>query len=316
MRFAIISDIHGNLPALDAVIDDAGRNGVGFFIFAGDYCISNPYPNKCIARIREIRDKYIVRGNEEKYLENLVGKDPATWTDGQMQVSYWCYQNISADNLQYLLSQPNRIELTYGNRSLYLSHALTDFIEDEKYEGWGSSIWAAERYGDKFIGRDTLREDINTEISQDTRFQERLQTLPEGIYIFGHTHVQWSYQTEDRRHIFINPGSCGLPLDCVREGVPYTILELSDSGAVNVRERRVPFDFEKYVQSFERSDQYKKANVWSKVNVKELEKRREHMTFFLRFVEEYAQKIGDTQRPFSVPTWEQAFAQWEKTDGE
>ncbi len=316
MKFAIISDIHGNLPALDAVIDDAGRNGVKFFIFAGDYCISNPYPNKCITRIREIRDKYIVRGNEEKYLENLVGKDPATWTDGQMQVSYWCYQNISADNLQYLLSQPNRIELTYGNRSLYLSHALTDFIGDGEYEGWmETTVWAAERYGDRFIGRDTLREDIHTEISRDTRFRERLQTLPEGIYIFGHTHVQWSYQTEDGRHIFINPGSCGLPLDCIREGVPYTILELADSGAVNIKERRVPFDLEKYVQSFKQSDQYKKANVWSRVNVKELEKRREHMTFFLRFVEEYAQKIGDTQRPFSVPTWEQAFAQWEKTDG-
>lgn len=44
MEFAIISDIHGNLPALEAVIDDAGRNGVGCFIFVGDYCISNPYP--------------------------------------------------------------------------------------------------------------------------------------------------------------------------------------------------------------------------------------------------------------------------------
>lgn len=64
-----------------------------------------------------------------------------------------------------------------------------------------------------------------------------------------------------------------------------------------------------------RSDQHKKANVWSRVIAKELEKRREHLTFFLRFAEEYAWKIGDSQRPFSVPTWERAFAEWEKTDG-
>lgn len=35
-------------------------------------------------------------------------------------------------------------------------------------------------------------------------------------------------------------------------------------------------------------------------------------TFFLQFVEEYAQKIGDSQRLFSVPTWEQAYAAWDK----
>lgn len=43
MRFAIVSDIHGNLPALNAVIDDAENNNIDSFIFAGDYYISNPY---------------------------------------------------------------------------------------------------------------------------------------------------------------------------------------------------------------------------------------------------------------------------------
>lgn len=311
MKYAIISDIHGNMPALDAVLEDAEKSGVDSYIFAGDYCISNPYPNECISRIRAIANKYVVRGNEEKYLEKLVGQDPATWTDGQMQVTYWAYQNISADNLQYLLSQPAQIQLTYQNRVLYLTHASSDFIGDGEYRNW-STGQVARRYGDSFISRDTLREDICKDLSQDNQFQGMLRTLPEGIYIFGHTHVQWSYRTEDGRHIFINPGSCGLPLDCIREGVPYTILELSGSGEADVEERRVPFDTEAYVQSFQKSDQFKKANVWSRVNVKELLQRREQMTFFLQFVEEYAQKIGDSQRPFSVPTWEQAFAVWEK----
>ena len=311
MKFAIISDIHGNLPALDAVIEDAEKSGVDSFIFAGDYCISNPYPDECFSRIRAIANKYVVRGNEEKYLEKLVGQDPTAWTDGQMQVTYWAYRNISADNLQYLLSQPARIQLTFQRRVLYLTHASSDFIRDGEYRNWGTAQ-VAMRYGDRFISRDTLREDICKDLSRDSRFQGMLRTLPEGIYIFGHTHVQWSYRTKDGRHIFINPGSCGLPLDCIREGVPYTILELSDSGEANVEERRVPFDIEAYVQSFQKSDQFKKANVWSRVNVKELEQRREQMTFFLQFVEEYAQKIGDSQRPFSVPTWEQAFAAWER----
>ena len=85
MRFAIISDIHGNLPALNAVLADAEKNGADSYIFVGDYCLSNPYPDECITRIRELKNKYVIRGNEERYLENLVGKDQSTWTDGQMQ---------------------------------------------------------------------------------------------------------------------------------------------------------------------------------------------------------------------------------------
>lgn len=82
MRFAIVSDIHGNLPALNAVIEDAEKNDIDSFIFAGDYCLSNPYPDECISRIRNLDNKYSIRGNEEKYLERLIGKDPNTWTDG------------------------------------------------------------------------------------------------------------------------------------------------------------------------------------------------------------------------------------------
>lgn len=52
MRFAIVSDIHGNLPALNAVIEDAGKNSIDTFIFVGDYCLSNKESHfKCAGAI-------------------------------------------------------------------------------------------------------------------------------------------------------------------------------------------------------------------------------------------------------------------------
>ena len=42
MKYAVISDIHGNLPALEAVMEDAARKGAGRYLFAGDYSISGP----------------------------------------------------------------------------------------------------------------------------------------------------------------------------------------------------------------------------------------------------------------------------------
>lgn len=312
MKFAIISDIHGNLPALNAVIKDAESENIDTFIFAGDYCLSNPFPDECISRIRGISKKYVILGNEENYLKNLVGKNQSTWTDGQMQISYWCYRNISTENRSYLLSLPKQIEFSCNEVSLHIAHSLTNFIGDSEHQEWRSSK-VAERYGDKCISQDVIQKDINSDLKKAKKFQEKLATLEDGIYIFGHSHSQWSFRSEDGKKILINPGSCGLPLDCVEYGVPYSILDISDTENVMVEERRVPFDKEKYLETFINSKQFIEANVWSKVIKKELETCREYLSFFLRYVEDYAMKIGDERRPFTVSTWERGFELWEES---
>ena len=45
MKYAIISDIHGNLPALKAVLEDAKNQNITHYLFAGDYCLSWPWSN-------------------------------------------------------------------------------------------------------------------------------------------------------------------------------------------------------------------------------------------------------------------------------
>lgn len=312
MRFAIISDIHGNLPALDAVLEDAEENGADSYIFVGDYCLSNPYPNECITRIRELNNKYVIRGNEERYLENLVGKDQSTWTDGQMQISYWNYQNISRDNLEYILSLPTRLSLLIGDVTLQIAHSSEEFIGDAEGRIFGPAK-VAKRYQDRLITSETFGGDIRKCLVEDAAFRNAWEVLADGVYIFGHTHLQWSYQSKDGRKVLLNPGSCGLPLDCVEGGMPYTLLDISDMGDITVEERRVPFDRKAYLECFRESDQFAKANVWSKVILKELKTAREHLTFFLQNVEKYAVEIGDNQRPFSVPTWEQGFARWQES---
>lgn len=70
---------------------------------------------------------------------------------------------------------------------------------------------------------------------------------------------------------------------------------------------------EEYIEILWKSEQFIKANVWSKVIIRELKTKREHMFLFLGFAEEYAIKIGDNQRPFSISTWEKAYELWENT---
>lgn len=311
MKFAVISDIHGNLPALDAVMADVEKENVDTYIFVGDYCISHPYPDECIAKIRSLDKKYAVRGNEEQYLENLIGKDRSDWTDGQMQISYWCYQKIKPDNLRYLLSLPAEIELIDNGVWLHIAHSSEAFIGKCEYRDW-STAGVAARYKDEWIMQEALEADIRDYFNHHEQFQEVFSRLENGIYIFGHSHVQWSYQSGDGKKILLNPGSCGLPLDCIKEGVPYTILAVTEEGNVVIEERRAAFDKEKYITLFRQSEQFQKAAVWSNIIVKELETTREHMRFFLNYVENYAGKIGDTKRPYSVSTWEKAFELWQE----
>ena len=74
MKFAILSDVHGNAPALRMVLEDAAKRGIDRLIVAGDYCLSG------------------------------------AWTDGQMQISYWYYRNIRKENLDFVLSLPHTAE--------------------------------------------------------------------------------------------------------------------------------------------------------------------------------------------------------------
>lgn len=311
MRFAIISDIHGNLPALETVLEDAKNNNIDNFIFVGDYCLSNPYPNECIQRMRDLDTKYIIRGNEEKYLENLIGKDQTMWTDGQMQISYYCYRAISADNLDFLLSMPNMLNLTYNDVALHAAHSSSAFIDDCEHKEWSTSQ-VAKRYTNMNVTSDSFRADICHYFDNNYKFQQIFTQLEQGIYIFGHSHIQWSYQSKDGKTILINPGSCGLPLDGITGSIPYTILDILDATNIIVEERRIPFDMDEYINILIKSDQFLKANVWSKIIIEELRTSREHLFFFLRFVEQYAEKIGDMRRPFALDTWENAYKLWAK----
>ena len=311
MKLAVISDVHGNLPALETVLKDAKSNCVDNYIFVGDYCLSNPYPNECIQAIRDLDNKYVIRGNEEKYLENLIDKDQNMWTDGQMQISYYCYRAVSSDNLNFLLSMPAALSLTFNNVNLHAAHSSQEFIEDCEHKEWSSSK-VAKRYANRNVTAASFRTDLCDYLDNYNKFQHLFAKLEHGIYLFGHSHIQWSYQSKDGKTTLINPGSCGLPLDCVTEGIPYSILDISDSGTVTVDERRIPFDTDTYIDTLKNSDQFQKATVWSKIIIEELRSSREHLFFFLKFVEQYAEKIGDTRRPFAVDTWENAYQLWEK----
>ena len=63
---AIIYDVHGNLPALEAVLADASQAGAARFVLGGDYALFGPWPAETVERLREL-DATWIRGNGERW---------------------------------------------------------------------------------------------------------------------------------------------------------------------------------------------------------------------------------------------------------
>lgn len=305
MKYALISDIHGNYPALCAVLADAQKENVDKYIFIGDYYMCLPYPNQVIDTIKNHSNAYFVRGNEEDRIEMLSAKDKSTWIDGQFQALYWYYDEISTDNKNFLIGLPRKALI---DGCLHISHWSSEFIGNVEMESF-STHKLNQYFGGITPTRTEILTFITEKLQSDDTFNKNLYTLDDGIYIFGHSHIQWYKQYNNK--YFINPGSCGFPIDFTG-GAPYTILDITND-EISIDERRIMYDESKCINDLRNSSLYQHEKVWNEIIIKEFETHTDLLMSFLLYVEEYANKINDRIRPYSKETWTKAYSEWEKS---
>ena len=299
MKYAVISDIHGNLPALELVLADARLHGADQLLFAGDYCTSAPWGSKVADRLRSLPNAKWVRGNEETLLHMPQGDD------GQFQVTYWSARQLRPDQLAWLDSLPEQLTLKCEDVLIHMAHSSQAFIGNAEMERctWKLPLL----YPEGPVSRERFLADTRKMLEKSAEFQEKLCLLPKGVYLFGHTHSQWHAQFGG--HLFINPGSCGLNLDCSDFAAVYTLLTI-ENGRCTVQERRIPYDAETLIRHVKQSEQYRAARVWTEIIFEEWRSCRERVSFFLHHTRAYAESICDDRRPFAADTWERAYEQW------
>ena len=303
MKYAVIADIHGNYPALKLVLADALAQGAEGFLILGDYCVSAPWPGEVLETIARLENAYIVRGNEEDYLQVPEGDD------GQFEISRWCKHALRAEQIEWACGLPKQIDFQCEGVNIHMAHNAEPFVGQAK-AGNFSTYDVVMRYPEGIVSRERLLQDVREVLGKDEEFTGNLQKLPGGVYLFGHTHVQWHLQTA--KHLLINPGSCGLALDGGEFGAPYTLLTV-ENGVASVEERRVKYDVHELIAQVKATSQYREAHIWSEVIFREWRTCREKVGFFLEFVGKYACSIGDTRRPFAKDTWCAAYEEWKKT---
>jgi predicted phosphodiesterase len=126
MKIALISDIHGNIFALDAVLDDAKQNGADTYVFVGDYIFDMPFSNEVTERIRALQTTssvHVIAGNKEARLTGYISADKTAWTYEQMGAVYQAFRELKTDNLDWLKSLPDSLTIQLpGNRKLLALH--------------------------------------------------------------------------------------------------------------------------------------------------------------------------------------------------
>ena len=300
MRYAIISDVHGNAPALRLALADAAAQDAEGYLLAGDYCISAPWASEVIAILRGLPNAHVIRGNDEAHLDVGPGED------AQFAASRWCMSTLSPEDKAWLDALPETLDFTLEGVPVHMAHSSQAFIGKCLHERFRTSVLPG-FYPDGPVSRETLLRDFRALWEKDD-FRKHIHSLDTGVYIFGHNHIQ-TWSDFDGR-LLVNPGSVGLPLEGGDFGAPYTLLTIEE-GRVCVEERRVPYDVEALIAQAKATGQYQAARVWSEIIFSEWRTCREKVYQFLHHCQRYAESISDPRRPFAPDTWETAYAQWE-----
>lgn len=212
-RLAVISDVHGNLGALEAVLADVAARGIARVINLGDDAGKGPRGSAVVDRLREVCAAH-VRGNWDDFLEQV----PDDGDDGLV----WWRDELRADQRAWLAAKPLSHDLLLSGRRVRLFHASTTSVHTR-------------------VRRYHTREEFHGMFAAT----ELTGPGPEpGVVGYGDIH-QAFVDVHQGRTLF-NAGSVGNPID---EPVPvYAILEgVPDSpepAPFSIQHVRVPYDVE------------------------------------------------------------------------
>ncbi len=300
MKLAVISDVHGNYPALAKVIEDAVTYGVDRFVFIGDYIFDLPYSDEVVREIRKLDNAYVIAGNKEGYLKELSKQDQRDWVYNQMGAVYQTYRELSGEVMEYLLGLEENcyVPLSSG-KMLYATHFFDGIITSKTK--CSSSDYHRRMLLKPFTHEEFLS-DFDELINQDT-FRNAIDQINASVIVFGHNHLQ-GYGYCDGK-LVVNPGSCGQPLDFNIDAA-YSIVEETACG-FNVIERRVAYDIESVISHAERSEVCQHGKIWSELVFLAMRTGRDWFGMFFKIAREIASAKGEKGQFFSNETWEETY---------
>jgi predicted phosphodiesterase len=178
-RLAILADVHGNLPALEAIVADLEREAVDHVVVAGDLINLGPCSAEVVDYVHE-RRWAVIRGNHEYYLlDYLTPRAPAAWDDpARWSMLHHSYRELGGGRRRRIAAWPDTLSLRFPDGPpILVAHG----VPRSPWEG---------------IGR----------LSSDAEIAEHLRDVAEPVVVIGHTHLtmdrqvdRWQYRGPSHR---------------------------------------------------------------------------------------------------------------------
>jgi putative phosphoesterase len=173
---ALLYDVHGNLHALEAVVDDANRHGTDHWVLGGDYALFGPEPEATVERLRALSPAMWIRGNGERWTAQPGSAPDNAVVQGAIAASREALGEATVTELGELPEQGVHEQTRYVHASP---------ISDVR----------------SFLPQPGADE------------QELLDDVTEPRLVFGHTHLPFRRISAIGGIELVNPGSVGLPFD-------------------------------------------------------------------------------------------------------
>jgi putative phosphoesterase len=182
MKVAALYDIHGNLPALEAVMQEIRQLGVELIVLGGDV-MPGPMPRETLDYLLnlEIPTRFIMGNGDDAVLAELTGKTSDKVPERVRSLVQWTARQLEAEHQQAIAGWPLTVQIT------------------------------VESFGDVLFCHATPRN--NTEIFTRLTAKEKLLPVFEGVnaslVVCGHTHMQFERSIGGLQ--VVNAGSVGMP---------------------------------------------------------------------------------------------------------
>lgn len=249
MKVAALYDIHGNLPALNAVLEELKTVQPDVIVIGGDI-VSGPMPQQTLERLLQVdTDIRFISGNGDRDIVTAFDGLPffrrylPPISEKEREVNHWTAGQLTRSQRDFLAAMPGQLVL--------------------EIEGMGGLLFChASPRND---------EDIFTPATPDERLRTLFAGVKQKFVICGHTHFQFERPLDDIR--ILNAGSVGMPYE-EKTGAYWLLL-----GPQGHEGRRTEYDLEAAVQAILATD-YPRAKEFAQENVLQIHKPAEAAAFF------------------------------------